>query len=84
MGKNIDTDILRYYCDHQPVSHLYFHLITNFTNCHADLYISKLSKLFADKQIIASGPALKDVENIPGNVQVLYSLAEVMALDFAG
>jgi MerR family transcriptional regulator, light-induced transcriptional regulator len=84
MGKNIATDIIKYYCDRQPVSHLYFHLITNFTNCQADLYLSKLSKLFADKQIIASGPAIKDAENIPGNVQILHSLAEVMAFDFAG
>ncbi len=84
MGKNISIDIIKEYCAKQPVTHLYFHLITNFTNCNAEMYLGKLSNLFADKQIVASGPALKDIENIPSNVQILRSLKEVMELEYAG
>ncbi|GAC1432295.1 MAG: hypothetical protein NVSMB7_08130 [Chitinophagaceae bacterium] len=84
LGKNISIDIIKEYCSCQPVTHLYFHLITNFTNCHPEQYLGKLSAAFADKRIIASGPALKDIENIPGNVDILRSFHEAMAFEFAG
>jgi DNA-binding transcriptional MerR regulator len=83
LGKNVSLDVLKQYCAKQPASHLYFHLITNFTNSSAEEYLSKLSMAFADKKIIASGPAIKNIQNIPGNVQLLSSLQQVLSFGFS-
>lgn len=77
-GRNASIQSLKYYCEHQPVSHLYFHLITNFTNCEAAGYIAKLSGQFPGKKIIAAGPVMKTIESsMPGNVAILHSLKEM-------
>jgi MerR family transcriptional regulator, light-induced transcriptional regulator len=83
LGKNVSMDIVKEYCTNQPASHLYFHLVTNFTNCAPEQYLSKLSAAFADKKIIASGPAFKGVQNIPGNVELIRSLQHVISFDFS-
>jgi MerR family transcriptional regulator, light-induced transcriptional regulator len=82
LGKNIPLDIVKYYCAHQPVSHLYFHLITNFTNSDPQEYLSKLSETFADKQIIASGPSLKNIGSMPANVAIIDSLQHAISYEF--
>ena len=73
LGSNSPVELLQYCCTHMPVTHLYFHLITNFTNCNAAVYLDKLADLFPGLQIIASGPALKDIETPPINVRILHS-----------
>ncbi|MEP7279456.1 MAG: MerR family transcriptional regulator [Bacteroidota bacterium] len=81
LGKNISLDIVAQYCAHQPVSHLYFHLITNFTHCEPGQYLRKLSARFAAKQIIASGPALKGIDELPPNITIVHSLKDLMAIE---
>lgn len=77
-GRNVSIEQLEYYCKHHPVSHLYFHLITNFTNCEISSYLTKLSKQFRKKKIIAAGPLLTQVtERLPANVEILSSLKEM-------
>ncbi|MEP6748887.1 MAG: MerR family transcriptional regulator [Bacteroidota bacterium] len=83
LGKNVSLNTVKDYCDQQPASHLYFHLVTNFTNCNPEQYVHKLSAAFADKKIIASGPALKDIQNLPGNVHLIRSLPEVISFEFS-
>ena len=78
LGKNVSVETIKDYCAHQPASHLYFHLITNLTNYSAEEYIGKLSATFANKKIIASGRAVKEIKKIPANVKLLYSLQEVL------
>lgn len=78
LGKNVSVETIKDYCAHQPASHLYFHLITNLTNYSAEEYIDKLSATFANKKIIASGRAVKEIKKIPANVKLLYSLQEVL------
>jgi MerR family transcriptional regulator, light-induced transcriptional regulator len=78
MGRNISIDLLEYAATHTRATHLYFHLITNFTNCNATVYLQKLATSFSKLQIIASGPALKEVEKVPANIRVLHSFQEAM------
>ncbi|MEP6728111.1 MAG: MerR family transcriptional regulator [Bacteroidota bacterium] len=80
LGKNITTDMIKYCCTHQHVTHLYFHFITNFTNNDAGAYVSQLAGQFPDLQIIGCGAALKDIKNTPPNVRILNCLQEVIAL----
>jgi len=84
MGRNISIDLLQYTSNNASFTHLYFHLITNFTNCHAGDYLDKLSTQFKELQIVASGPALKDVETMPVNVRILRSYQEVLAFEVNG
>jgi MerR family transcriptional regulator, light-induced transcriptional regulator len=81
-GKNVSLATLQYYCEHHPVSHIYFHLITNFTDCETHAYLLKLAKQFPEKKIIAAGPLMKKISiNLPRNVELIRSLQEMM--DFA-
>jgi MerR family transcriptional regulator, light-induced transcriptional regulator len=78
-GGDISIDALKYYCAHQPVSHLYFHIITNFTNKTPGDYLHELSKEFPGKKIIAAGPLMKKItEVIPANAQIFHSLNEMI------
>ncbi len=77
-GANITAKQLKYFTDQKPVSHLYFHLITNLTHQKADEYVSKLSIEFPDIQIVASGPFAQKVTVTLSNVQLLKSKNEVM------
>jgi MerR family transcriptional regulator, light-induced transcriptional regulator len=82
MGKNVSIDVLKYYCTHKAASHLWLHLITNFTNFSPEQYLTKLATTFANKKIIASGPVFKDLESVPGNVELLCSFQQILAFDF--
>lgn len=76
LGKNTGVELLQQYCAQQPVTHLYFHLLTNFTHREPATYLRELSNRFAGKKIIASGPALKNIEDAPANVSILRSFGE--------
>ncbi len=83
-GSNCTIETVKYCCTHQPVTHLYFHLITNFTNCDINAYVKELSEEFADLKIIASGLALKDITSLPSNMQVLHSVHELLNFRLPG
>jgi MerR family transcriptional regulator, light-induced transcriptional regulator len=78
MGRDISIEELQYTAAHTGATHLYFHLITNFTNCNTTVYLQKLEKAFPNLRIIASGPALKDTASVPANTTLLYSFQEVI------
>jgi MerR family transcriptional regulator, light-induced transcriptional regulator len=80
-GKDIPLSDLEFYCARKPVSHLYFHLVTNLLRCEPDQYVAKLSALFPEKQIVISGCLGQCVSSYP-NVRILKSLEEMQA--FAG
>jgi len=81
LGKNTSMDVVKLYCSQQPITHLYFHLVTNFTYPHPAEYLGKLAANFAEKKIIASGPALKNIKETPNNVSILRSFQELMSLE---
>jgi DNA-binding transcriptional MerR regulator len=83
LGRNSPLELVQYCCTHIPVTHLYFHLITNFTNCSAEVYIDKLAAQFPSLQVLASGPALKHIEQLPGNVRILRSFQEAVDFELA-
>lgn len=80
MGRSISIETLKYYTERKNVTHLYFHLITNFTNYSIDDYILKLASTFPEKKIIAAGPATINATVSADNVTILKSLKEM--LDF--
>jgi MerR family transcriptional regulator, light-induced transcriptional regulator len=55
LGKNISLPMLQQICAYQPVTQLYFHIITNFIKCDMFAYLEQLSNLFPDKEIVFSG-----------------------------
>lgn len=83
LGRNSQLELIDYCCRHIAVTHLYFHLITNFTSCNAAAYLDKLAEQFPGLQIIASGPALKDIESSQPNVRILHSFQEAVDFELA-
>lgn len=77
-GSNTSIEQLAYYCRHKPVTHLYFHFITNFLIREPQKYLDCLSVKFPEKKIIGSGPALQHVHPPSANVKILGSLEEIM------
>jgi MerR family transcriptional regulator, light-induced transcriptional regulator len=81
-GKDIELEELQYYCRQKPVTHLYFHLVTNLLSDEPDGYLKKLTHLFPDKQIVVSGRLGAELREVPSHTRVLKGLEEMEA--FAG
>jgi len=88
LGSNLKTEVLRSFCGQaeaqhsaQPVTQLYFHLITNLIGCDLSEYLHRLSELFPRKEIIVSGSrnGIYFSRGIPGNVQLLKGADALMA-----
>jgi MerR family transcriptional regulator, light-induced transcriptional regulator len=77
LGKSISVDELRYYCHQQPVTHLYFHLLTRLTRFEPDKYIKKLSALFPKTQIVVSGSEADNASH--SNMRFLRDEEEMLA-----
>ena len=78
-GVNTPLEYLKEYLSMHQATHVLFHLITNFTNMDPGLYLKEIRKEIPGIEIIASGPAYRDiVEVIPG-VSVLKSMSDLLA-----
>ncbi len=77
-GSNTSVEQLVYYCRYKPVTHLYFHFITNFLIKEPQNYLDCLAAKFPEQKIIGSGPALQHVCRHSSNVKILRSLEEMM------
>jgi DNA-binding transcriptional MerR regulator len=77
-GVSVSTESLKYYSQHQTVSHFYSHLITHLDSSGVDSFICSLCKGFPDKTIVISGPASDCIQKKPSNLMHLNSLDEVM------
>ncbi len=79
LGKNVALSTLQYYCKHHYVSHLYFHLITNFTDFETHAYLQQLATLFPGKKIIAAGSLMKNITAaLPPGVILHHSLNDII------
>lgn len=78
-GDNIPVADIDLYSSQKKVTHLHFHLITNFIKVDLDEYVLDLSKRFAELQIVMSGPIVEAVKVHPENVRLLYSMDEILA-----
>jgi MerR family transcriptional regulator, light-induced transcriptional regulator len=79
MGKNTSIESLQYYCERRPVTHLYVHLITNFTAYTAEDYVQQLIRIFPQKTIVAAGPAFKQIQQVSEKLVVLKSVKEMIS-----
>ncbi|MBC7904559.1 MAG: B12-binding domain-containing protein, partial [Gemmatimonadaceae bacterium] len=76
-GADTTVELLEEFCRHHPATHLYFHLITNFTEKSAGEYLTDLCNRFPETKIIASGPAMKDCAPAKENCIILRSFDEM-------
>jgi len=77
-GSGIPVEEIRYYCNHHPVSHIFFHLITNLGNKDPDKYLQQLCNFFPGKIIVASGPCTRSIVYSSEQTVVLHSLNEMI------
>jgi MerR family transcriptional regulator, light-induced transcriptional regulator len=77
LGRNSSVAMLKYYCKSRPVTHLYFHLITNFTHLSVNDYLTQLATAFPGKKIIAAGPAVLQANTQIDHVTILRSSEEM-------
>ncbi|MEJ7766753.1 MAG: MerR family transcriptional regulator [Chitinophagaceae bacterium] len=75
-GPGIPVSELAYYCTHKPVTHIWFHFITNFLHQDPQEYLNNLVNLFPEKKIIASGPAMLGVKLTSPQTTLITSLEE--------
>ncbi|HEY4064578.1 MAG TPA: MerR family transcriptional regulator [Puia sp.] len=80
-GQSVCLETLQTYCSCRPVTHLYFHLVTNLLRCEPDQYLGKLTGLFPDKQIVISGTLGEGIRGEYPHLRILKSMEEM--LDFA-
>jgi hypothetical protein len=78
-GANVCIEDLRHYCGHQPVTHLYFHLVTHLLRCEPDQYLRQLTESFPDKEIVISGSLGEAVRGDYPRVRILKGLEEMEA-----
>jgi hypothetical protein len=66
------------FCAIKKVTHLYFHIITNFTHIKVDDYILLLTSKLPHQQVIMAGPLTKNVTITHPNLRLLQSLEETL------
>jgi DNA-binding transcriptional MerR regulator len=77
-GDNVPVKDIELYCIEKEVTHLHFHLITNFVEKELDAYVLDLAKKFSAYNIAMSGPSVNAVKVHPENVRLLYSMDEIL------
>ena len=78
LGTNTDIDVVVHYCSRQPVTDLYFYLLTNLADCNIDKYLTHLSDKIPDKAIFFAGAHGCKVTRQPPNVTFLNSTKELL------
>jgi MerR family transcriptional regulator, light-induced transcriptional regulator len=73
LGSNVKMDLLKQFTAQQNITHLFAHVITNFTGFGLDDYFEDLCKTFWDKQIVASGAAIFTMQRSFTNLLLLKS-----------
>lgn len=84
LGPNTHTDIVEAYCARQPVTELYFYLITNIVSCNVDNYVSELSQRLPGKQLFFGGSHTCRLSKSLPDVTVLKTSAELLSFVHRG
>ena len=79
-GVNTSLSKLREYLDQKHVTHLYFHVITFFSDDNLEQLVKDILKEYPDKQLLISGPPSRVLEIQNQKLRILSSLQETMAL----
>jgi hypothetical protein len=77
-GSNTSIETIKTYAEHRSFTHIYTHLITNFTGKEQDEFILSLSRHFVDTKILVSGTEVKKLKVRPDNVDYIISYEELM------
>lgn len=78
LGPNISMEDLQYCIRKQPITHLYFHMITNFTGKTCDEMVNELSHQFPHLTLIASGPMVHKLNCKNPNLICLHSMEQFL------
>jgi DNA-binding transcriptional MerR regulator len=77
LGTNVKTELLKSFAANTHITHLFLHVITNFTGFLLDDYFETLCKLFPDKKIVASGAGIFRIQRNFTNLTLLKSDASI-------
>jgi DNA-binding transcriptional MerR regulator len=77
----VDTNFskLREYLHQKQVTHLYFHVITFFSDDNLEQLVREILEEYPDKQLVISGPPSRNIEVHSQNLRILNSLNETIA-----
>jgi hypothetical protein len=79
LGSSVPLEDLKFFTDRRPVSHIYTHMLTCFSQKDMDAFLLEMSQLFPDIQIIISGPQTERIAaSLPSNIIALHSLDEIL------
>jgi MerR family transcriptional regulator, light-induced transcriptional regulator len=81
LGINIQAGLLESFMQIHPVTHLYYHQVTNFTQLDAAEYLIDLCTRYPNVHVVASGMATMQIGLPPANARLLRGLPAIM--DFA-
>jgi len=79
LGSNVGLEALQHYCSSKPVTHLYFHLVTNLLRCEPDQYLRSLTEAFPGKTVVMSGCLTRSLRGTYPRLHILKSEEEMEA-----
>jgi Predicted transcriptional regulators len=79
LGKNCGEDIIEELQKTKNISHIYLHLLTNFTGFETSAYFEKICRKFPDISFVASGDTIKNVELALPNLKLLKTSSEIQS-----
>ncbi|RYY18696.1 MAG: MerR family transcriptional regulator [Chitinophagaceae bacterium] len=79
LGINTDNETVVRYCSRQPVTELYFYIITNLVNCNMDKRVQELAESLPDKEIFFGGSQVCKLNVSPPNLTLLKTSQELLS-----
>lgn len=80
LGCNVPLEDVKVFVGLKKVTHLYTHMVTNFTKQVIHAYVQQLAEYFPAQQIVLAGPQIHHLNlALPANIQQLPSLETMMA-----
>lgn len=77
-GVNTSLKWISDYVAEHDSTHVFFHLITNFTDRQPSDFINEIRKILPFIQIVASGPACRNITVNADRVTILHSMQELL------
>lgn len=80
LGCNVPLEDVKVFVGLKKITHLYTHMVTNFTKQEIHAYVQQLAEYFPTQQIVLAGPQIHHLNlALPANIQQLPSLEAMMA-----
>ncbi len=78
-GASVPLSVVDSICKSRHISHVHFHVITNFTDGTIDDYLHQLARTCRKQKIVMSGPLTERVTIQPSNVLMLNSFEQAVS-----